>query len=119
MSPWRDWLPFGKVPELSAEQLAERLNEVQLLDVRTRREFLAGHISGARHLAITALNHGTVAALQLDQRRPVVAICRSAHRSIPATRQLIHMGFEAYQLAGGMKEWWGKNLPTDEKGYRQ
>jgi rhodanese-related sulfurtransferase len=29
------------------------------------------------------------------------------------------MGFEAYQLAGGMKEWWGKNLPTDEKGYRQ
>ena len=38
MSPWRDWLPFGKVPELSAEQLAERLNEVQLLDVRTDRK---------------------------------------------------------------------------------
>ncbi len=116
MTSWRDWLPVGPVPELSADQLAACLHNVQLIDVRTRREYLAGHIAGARHLPITAFNGAAVAALSLDSRRPVVTICRSAHRSIPATRQLRRQGFDAHQLAGGMKAWWEKGLPMDNGG---
>ena len=38
--------------------------------------------------------------------RPVVAICLSAHRSIPAARLLRAHGFpDAAQLAGGMLAW--------------
>ncbi|MEH6354439.1 MAG: rhodanese-like domain-containing protein [Marinobacter sp.] len=46
-----------------------------------------------------------IAELNLDQSRPVVLICLSAHRSIPATRKLIKMGFDAKQLKAGMKAW--------------
>jgi rhodanese-related sulfurtransferase len=35
----------------------------------------------------------------------VVAICLTAHRSIPAVRLLRARGFEAAQLAGGMLAW--------------
>lgn len=105
------WLPIGKVPEMSAEQLHQRLATVQIVDVRSHREFSRGHIVSANHLPITDFSKQAIDALQLDSSRPVVTICRSAHRSIPATRHLVEMGFNASQLAGGMKEWWARALP--------
>nr|WP_281502090.1 rhodanese-like domain-containing protein [Alcanivorax sp. S6407] len=110
------WLPLGKVPEVAPTQLYHRLSEVQIVDVRTRREFLSGHIPGARHLAITDFRRHAIEALALDPNRPVVAICRSAHRSLPATRQLEAMGFNASQLAGGMLEWKAQGLPLQKTG---
>ena len=53
-------------------------------------------------------------ALQLDPERPVVAICLSAHRSIPAVRLLQAHGFErAVQLQGGMLAWWREEFPAE------
>ena len=100
------WLPFGKVPELTAERLDTQKSSIQIVDVRTAKEFEADHIAGAVNLPITHFSRHAVAELELDHDKPVVAICLSAHRSIPAVRQLRGMGFEAYQLAGGMKAWW-------------
>jgi rhodanese-related sulfurtransferase len=113
--PW--WLPFGQVPELAPGALAERLGREprpQLLDVRTHAEFAHGHIAGAVNLPITALSDG-LAALRLDPARPVVAICLTAHRSVPAVRLLRQRGFDALQLAGGMIAWRARKLP--EKGH--
>jgi rhodanese-related sulfurtransferase len=41
----------------------------------------------------------------------VVAICLTAHRSIPAVRLLRENGFEARQLQGGMLAWRAAQLP--------
>lgn len=109
--PW--WLPFGRVPEVSAEELAARLNDrlpPQLLDVRTAGEFRAGHIAGAINVPVTSLS-GALPGLALDRSRPVVAICATAHRSIPAVRLLRGSGLEAAQLAGGMMAWRSARLP--------
>jgi rhodanese-related sulfurtransferase len=49
------WSPFGQVPAISAGELHERLThgaKIQLLDVRTRREFTHGHIAGAVNVPI-------------------------------------------------------------------
>lgn len=55
-----------------------------------------------------------MAALVLQQDRPIVAICLSAHRSVPAVRQLQDLGYrEVFQLAGGMKQWWHQRLPCE------
>lgn len=104
---WRDWLPFGRVPELTPEDLAQRLASgatVQLLDVRTALEYRQGHIAGAVHVPLLNLA-STLPRLGLDPQLPVAAICKTAHRSIPAVRLLEAEGFRAFQLAGGMDRW--------------
>jgi rhodanese-related sulfurtransferase len=103
-----DWRPFGRVPEISAEELQREMKTgaVQIVDVRTAPEFRLSHIPGARHLPITAFSGSRLASLELDPTKPVVAICLTAHRSIPAVRRLRELGYEARQLRGGMRAWW-------------
>jgi len=116
---WFWWLPFGKVPEVEPESLERQLDsgDVQLVDVRTRGEWRAGHIRGAVNVPITEFGQ-RVEELELDPDRPVVAICLSAHRSIPAVRLLRRRGFsDASQLAGGMLAWRKAGLP-EEQGSR-
>jgi len=110
--PW--WLPVGTVPEVTASTLAtqlERGEAPQLVDVRTQSEFRAGHIAGAVNVPITEVRE-RLGSLALDAGRPVVAICLSAHRSIPAVRVLQQAGFEAAHLAGGMIAWRAAGLPV-------
>jgi rhodanese-related sulfurtransferase len=111
--PW--WLPFGRVPEIDARALSARLRgrpRPQLLDVRTPAEFAGGHLPGASNVPVTALR-GRIESLGLVRSRPVVAICLTAHRSIPAVRLLRGRGFDAVQLAGGMLRWRAEGLPEE------
>jgi AhpD family alkylhydroperoxidase len=114
---WFWWLPFGKVPEISPKQLdslrKDGATPPQLVDVRTSAEWRSGHIAGAIHVPITEFGP-RIAGLQLDATRPIIAICRSAHRSIPAVRLLQRHGFRnACQLQGGMLAWRQAELPVE------
>ena len=103
-----------QVPEISAGELHERLTRgarIQLLDVRTRREFAHGHITGAVNVPIQSFRR-ELPHLDLDGSKPVVTICKTAHRSPAATRVLRAHGFEAVQLAKGMDEWRRQKLPV-------
>ncbi|HHX35427.1 MAG TPA: rhodanese-like domain-containing protein [Gammaproteobacteria bacterium] len=106
-----DWLPFGRVPEISPEAFNEQLKDFQIIDVRTPREFEQSHIQGAINLPITQFSKKAIHRLSLDQSRPVITICLSAHRSIPATRRLRQLGYDVKQLQGGMKAWWSRGYP--------
>lgn len=109
------WIPLGRVNEVTAELLTEKLNsdDVQVIDVRTPSEWKLSAIKGSINLPITRFNKSTVDTLNLDKRKLTVAICLSAHRSIPAVRVLKEIGFNnAAQLKGGMKSWWSLKLPT-------
>jgi rhodanese-related sulfurtransferase len=105
--PW--WMPFGEVREVEPVELARWLAAdapPQLLDVRTNGEYARGHLPGAVNVPITELS-ARVGQLPLAPDRPVVAICLSAHRSIPAVRLLERAGYhDARQLKGGMLAWW-------------
>lgn len=102
------WIPFGSVPEVAPDDLRRQLESddpPQILDVRTRREYNNGHIPGAVHVPITRLR-SRVERLPFDPRKPVVTICLTAHRSIPAVRALKTCGYRnVRQLAGGMSAW--------------
>jgi len=114
-TPW--WLPFGRVPEVAARRLAVDLDAApppQIIDVRTEGEFRRGHVRGAVSVPIAALP-SRLAGLDLDRSRPVVAICLTAHRSIPAVRLLRGAGFDAAQLRGGMIAWRAAGYP-EERG---
>lgn len=109
--PW--WIPFGRVPEITPVHLVARLKQrpwPQIVDVRTAAEFAGGHVRGAVNVPIFALR-SKLRSLKLDPARPVVAICLTAHRSVPAVRILSQQGFDAFQLAGGMRAWRAQELP--------
>lgn len=111
--PW--WLPFGKVPEVHPRKLADAITVApgpQLVDVRTAAEFRRGHVHGALSVPISELP-SRLERLGLDRRRPVIAICLTAHRSIPAVRLLREAGFDAAQLAGGMLAWRAARFPEE------
>jgi rhodanese-related sulfurtransferase len=113
------WLPFGHVPEIDADELNALLNgrgPLKIIDVRTSAEWRRSHIPGAVRVPVSELK-ARIASLQLDAQQPIIAICLSAHRSIPAVRLLHAQGFEnAVQLKGGMLAWWSKNYPTEHAG---
>ena len=127
MSVWNQlkkqfwWLPFGRVPEISADELHHLVRgdeTVQIVDVRSGAEWRRSHIPGAVSVPIGALKH-RLASLQLDAHQPIIAICLSAHRSIPAVRLLRVRGFEnAVQLKGGMLAWWSQHYPTERARQR-
>ncbi len=109
--PW--WFPFGRVPEIAPAELVERLKRKpwpQVVDVRTAGEYASGHVRGAVNVPMTALR-SRLGAMKLDPARPVVAICLTAHRSVPAVRLLRERGFDAVQLSGGMRAWRAERLP--------
>jgi len=109
------WLPFGRVPEIAPLELHAKLNggdPPQVLDVRTHMEWRHDRIAGAINVPITSLQRA-LENLEIDPGRPTVAICLSAHRSVPAVRLLRAAGFaDVRQLEGGMRAWRKAGLPV-------
>jgi rhodanese-related sulfurtransferase len=112
----KTWLPAGRVPEIAAADLVERLASGEptvLLDVRTQTEWRNSRIKGAENVPITQMS-GAVGTLPYPKDAVIVAICLSAHRSIPAVRLLRERGYQrAVQLRGGMLAWWAARLPAE------
>jgi rhodanese-related sulfurtransferase len=85
-----------------------------LLDVRTPDEWTAGHAPAAQHLPLDEL---AARADELPTDRRIVVICRTGARSGRATEALNGAGYDAVNLAGGMRAWVAVGLPcVDDAG---
>jgi rhodanese-related sulfurtransferase len=87
---------------MNAQAVAERLGQVQLVDVRQAAEWEAGHIHGAIHIPKEDLA-GRLD--ELDRSRPVVTVCRAGTRGDDAAEWLRGQGFDAQSLDGGLLSW--------------
>ena len=96
--------------QVSADEGAQRVDEgALLLDVREDDEWTSGHAPEARHLPLTRLN-AEQSTLPKDQ--PIVVICRVGGRSERAAVALKAAGFDAMNLAGGMRAWAAAGQPV-------
>ncbi|HDQ07379.1 MAG TPA: MBL fold metallo-hydrolase [Methanoculleus sp.] len=94
--------PTDHVYQLSPSEVHEKISEpdVVLLDVRSKEEYEEQHIPGA--VNIMAMDLRTRAG-ELNPTKPIVAICRTGHRSSLACSLLKQQGFtEVYNAAGGI-----------------
>jgi rhodanese-related sulfurtransferase len=80
--------------------------KVQLVDVRTAREYRSGHIKNALNIDFFDAPNFSKSFEKLDKNKPVYLYCRSGSRSKNAARKLLAMGFsEIFDLKGGYLRW--------------
>jgi rhodanese-related sulfurtransferase len=93
--------------------LAEELKSATppvVLDVRTEKEWSAGHIAGSRNFP---LNHLRERLAEVPQDRPVVVHCEGGYRSAIAASVLAGGGVKnVLDLVGGFKAWTASKLPA-------
>jgi rhodanese-related sulfurtransferase len=92
--------------------LRER-GEIQLVDVRTDHEHEAGRIAGDLHIELAQL---AGRAAEIDPERPVVFYCRTGARSAMATQAFREAGYDARNMAGGLRRWQADGLPVEPDG---
>ncbi len=76
--------------------------KVQLIDVRTSKEYKSGHIIGAKNIDFFS-GRFNIEFSKLDKEKPVYLYCRSGSRSRQTAKKLSNMDFEnIYDLKGGL-----------------
>jgi glyoxylase-like metal-dependent hydrolase (beta-lactamase superfamily II)/rhodanese-related sulfurtransferase len=113
MTSWREEaLEVDRIERMTVPELHARRDGVQLLDVRERSEWDAGHIPGSLHTPyhdIHELPEG------IDATRPVAAICGSGQRSAVAASLLKRFGAQhvVHVVEGGVPRWRRNGWPIE------
>lgn len=93
---------------LSSSEFNEAISNdnIQLVDVRTEKEFKEGAIEGALNIDFFKQEKFTDEFNKLDKKEPIYLYCRSGNRSQQAAAKLQEMGFtKIYDLRGGYMGW--------------
>ncbi|MBY4678911.1 rhodanese-like domain-containing protein [Marinobacterium arenosum] len=108
---WSESRKGGKaVTPAEATRLINK-EEAVVLDIRAKKEWDAGRITGAIHVPFADLER-RLSELNKYQKRPVIVVCNLGQTAGSAVKKLKANGFEnVLRLQGGMTEWKGQNLP--------
>lgn len=81
------------------------MGKVQLIDVRTSREYADGHIEGALNIDFRDDNFEALIA-KVDKTKPIAVYCGRGRRSSKCSAYMKKAGFvKIYDLDGGITEW--------------
>ena len=105
--------PLNMLSVISVHELGRQLKAspggVTVLDVRTEREWKAGHIEGAIHIHGGKLQERFG---EVSQEKPVAVVCGSGYRASIAASFLKREEYEAVSnVVGGMAAWKSAGLP--------
>lgn len=92
--------------DVSVTKLERKISKnIQLVDVRTPKEFKAGHIGNAVNINVNSPEF--ISNIQkLDKNKKVYVYCRSGKRSEIAVRKMDSLGFKKiYNLPVGIIGW--------------
>lgn len=94
------------LPKQEYQEKMAAIDNLQLLDVRTPKEYNEGHIEGAELINFFDEDFVQQVEANFDKDKPLMLYCRSGNRSAKATAKLKAAGFkEIYDLRGGYKAW--------------
>ncbi len=97
---------------ISPNELNLKNKNIQLIDIRTPREFSDGHIENARN--INLYNRNFINEInKLDKNKELYIYCRSGNRTGVVSKKIKNLGFiKIYDLQGGILNWKNNNLET-------
>lgn len=100
----------GEVEFINVEELSEKIakkEKITILDVRSKREYEAGHIEGSTNIPIENLRDNLGS---LDKNAEIIVHCRSSYRSYLAFRILKNLGFKNIKNLNGSYLSWQRVL---------
>lgn len=103
---------FGpKVPQIYVEEVKQALDHKKkfvLLDVRTPHEFLEGHITRSKNVALSELMRRVEVEFP-DKDETIFVYCQSGSRSNQAVGLMMRLGFtHVYNMTNGLLAWKSK-----------
>jgi hydroxyacylglutathione hydrolase len=114
MTAWREERQeVRRIERLTVEQLHERRDDLQVLDVRERGEWDRGHVLGATHTPyhdLQAMPDG------VDPQRPVAVMCASGQRAAVGASLLQRHGASEvlHVVDGGFDTWQRAGWPVEQ-----
>jgi rhodanese-related sulfurtransferase len=106
-------LHYEGVIDLDPREIATKLGQVFLVDVRQPEEFVGelGHIPNSKLIVLDTIPENFD---KIPKDKNVVFVCRSGSRSAKATALAHQNGYtQVYNLKGGMLLWNDLHLPTE------
>ena len=88
----------------TAKEIMESGEKIVLLDVRTREEYIGGHIKGALNLPYDQIPQKATAILQ-EKSTKILVYCASGARSAAGSRSLVSLGYTDVSDFGGIMSW--------------
>jgi len=96
--------------DITCEELAAKLGDVTLVDVREPYEWDLSHLSGAIHIPLQQLPRRLD---EVPKDREIVVYCRVGGRSAHAQHFMLEHGFTRVKnLVGGLKAWASQQDPS-------
>jgi hydroxyacylglutathione hydrolase len=103
--------PLTEVGQMSVHELNRRARDLQIVDVRSPREWKNGHVPGARHIFLPELRKRVD---ELHRSNPTAVYCGSGYRASIATSILKPAGFEKlWNVPGSWEAWKKAKLPVE------
>jgi rhodanese-related sulfurtransferase len=103
-----------KVVTTEEMQTILKMDEVQLVDVRTPEEFSEGYIKNAQNIDYNSPTFEQD-ILKLNKEKPVMLYCHSGGRSAKCAQKLKDAGFKKiYDLKGGISKWKHEGLAIEQ-----
>lgn len=82
-----------------------------ILDVRDEAEYAEGHIQGAKHIPLAALET-RIKEIEKQKSKPVLVNCQKGMRANKACQILAQHAFtQLYRLDGGLDKWKEAKMP--------
>lgn len=95
----------------AAQTLLQNEN-IQLIDIRTPKEFNEARIENAQNIDFLSSTFADNIK-KLNKEKPILIYCRSGRRSAKSIKKLLEAGFtEIYDLEGGIIKWKQKGFKT-------
>jgi rhodanese-related sulfurtransferase len=98
---------FGVLGRLGIKQLSpkelDQKKGMMIIDVRTHKEYLKGHIPGAVHVQLGDIGDKI---RKIKKDKELVVYCQNGRQSIWAIKRLMGMGYKnLFNLKGGYHAW--------------
>jgi phage shock protein E len=95
---------FSNITPEQAKKRLESEKDIILLDVRTKEEYVTGHIKDSVLIPVDKLKEEAVKILK-NKETPIFVYCRSGNRSVTAANILIEQGYKNVFNLGGIIDW--------------
>jgi hydroxyacylglutathione hydrolase len=103
--------PNAEIGQMTVHELNKRAPSLQVVDVRSPREWKKGHVPGARHIFLPELRKRIG---ELDPAKATAVYCGSGYRASIATSIMKPQGFtELWNVPGSWEAWHKAGFPVE------